>query len=289
MSKIIDFKCTYENSIGMYKEVTQKTDLQFPEAYKHWDSMALLATELKNHDKALYCELPFCHTVEGEAMGGTINYGDENIGPRAKDYICTTAKEILALPEIDYSKGRISEVLKACKYLREKGENVVLYVSGPFTIMNVLIEPRHVFKIFKKEPEVMKAIFLKFQNEILRFVAEAQKAGVNMISYGDSSGGLNILGPKFSEQVVEMFTYPLLKSIEQVISDETIVLLCPKTTFALLGTDRAVWKDIQLEAPIKYAKACIEVIGKAKFVGQMCIKSKEFELNNGIIKTVNLL
>ena len=289
MSKIIDFKCTYENSIGMYKEVTQKTNLQFPEAYKHWDSMALLATELKNHDKALYCELPFCHTVEGEAMGGTINYGDENIGPRAKDYICTTAKEILALPEIDYSKGRISEVLKACKYLREKGENVVLYVSGPFTIMNVLIEPRHVFKIFKKEPEVMKEIFLKFQNEILRFISEAQKSGVNMISYGDSSGGLNILGPKFSEQVVEMFTYPLLKSIEQILSDETIVLLCPKTTFALLGTDRAVWKDIQLEAPIKYAKACIEVIGKVKFVGQMCIKSKEFELNNGIIKTVNLL
>ena len=289
MSKIIDFKCTYENSIGMYKEVTQKTNLQFPEAYKHWDSMALLATELKNHDKALYCELPFCHTVEGEAMGGTINYGDENIGPRAKDYICATAKEILDLPEIDYSKGRISEVLKACKYLREKGENVVLYVSGPFTIMNVLIEPRHVFKIFKKEPEVMKEIFLKFQNEILRFISEAQKSGVNMISYGDSSGGLNILGPKFSEQVVEMFTYPLLKSIEQILSDETIVLLCPKTTFALLGTDRAVWKDIQLEAPIKYAKACIEVIGKVKFVGQMCIKSKEFELNNGIIKTVNLL
>ena len=289
MSKIIDFKCTYENSIGMYKEVTQKTGLQFPEAYKHWDSMALLAAELKNHDKALYCELPFCHTVEGEAMGGTINYGDENIGPRAKDYICATAKEILDLPEIDYSKGRISEVLKACKYLREKGENVVLYVSGPFTIMNVLIEPRYVFKIFKKEPEVMKEIFLKFQNEILRFISEAQKSGVNMISYGDSSGGLNILGPKFSEQVVEMFTYPLLKSIEQILSDETIVLLCPKTTFALLGTDRAVWKDIQLEAPIKYAKACIEVIGKVKFVGQMCIKSKEFELNNGIIKTVNLL
>jgi len=273
----------------MYKEVTQKTGLQFPEAYKHWDSMALLATELKKHDKALYCELPFCHTVEGEAMGGTINYGDENIGPRAKDYICTTAKEILGLPEIDYSKGRISEVLKACKYLREKGENVVLYVSGPFTIMNVLIEPRHVFKIFKKDPEVMKEIFLKFQNETLRFVSEAQEAGVNMISYGDSSGGLNILGPKFSEQVVEMFTYPLLKSMEQILSDETIVLLCPKTTFALLGTDRAIWKDIQLEAPIKYAKACIEVVGKAKFVGQMCIKNKEFELNNGIIKTVNLL
>lgn len=288
MSKIIDFKCTYENSIGVYKEVTQNMNLQFPEAYKHWDSMAILSEELKKQENAVFCELPFCHTVEGEAMGGSINYGDENIGPRAKGYICTNAEELLALPEIDYSKGRIAEVLKACKYLREKGENVALYVSGPFTIMNVLIEPIHIFKIFKKTPEVMQEIFNKFQSEILRFIEEAQKVGVNMISYGDSSGGLNILGPKFSEQVVEMFTYPLLKSIEQTINNETIVLLCPKTTFALLGTDRAVWSDIQLDGPINYARACIEVIGKAKFVGQMCIKNKEFELKNGIVKTVVL-
>jgi uroporphyrinogen-III decarboxylase len=223
MNKIIDYKCTYDYSIGMYKDVTKKTDLQFPEAYKHWDSMALLALELKKHNNVLFCELPFCHTVEGEAMGGIINYGDENIGPRAKDYICTTAKEILDLPEIDYTEGRIAEVLKACKYLREKGENVVLNVSGPFTLMDVLIDPRHIFKIFKRNPVIMQEIFYKFQKEILYFVVEAQKSGVNMISYADSSGGLNILGPKFSEQVVDMFTYPLLKKMQEIINDKTIV------------------------------------------------------------------
>lgn len=289
MSKIIDFQCTYDNSVGINEEVAQKTGLEFPEAYKNWDSMVQLAIELKKHDKATFCELPFCHTVEGEAMGGSINYGDEKIGPRAKDYICTTAEEILALLEIDYSKGRISEVLKACKYLRQKGENVVLYISGPFTILNVLIDPRHVFKIFRKKPEVMKDIFDKFQKEILRFVEEAQKVGVNMISYGDSTGGLNILGPKLSEEVVKNFTYPLLKRIEEILNDETIVLLCPKTTFALLGTDRAVWKDINLGVPIKYSDGCIKVIGQTKFVGQMCIKNKEFQLKNGIIKTIDLL
>lgn len=289
MNKIIDFKCTYDNSIGISSEVTQELDLQFPEAYKNWSSMALISEKLKEHDGSIFCELPFCHTVEAEAMGGHINFGDEKIGPRAKDYICTSAEEILGLPEIDYSKGRISEVLKACKYLRDKGENVVLYISGPFTIMNVLIDPRHIFKAFRKNPETIKCIFDKFQKEILRFVEEAQKSGVNMISYADSSGGLNILGPKISEQVVEMFTYPLLKRIEKIINDETILLLCPKTTFALLGTDRAVWKDISVGVPIKYSEACIKVIGQAKFVGQMCVKNKNFQLDSGIIKTITLL
>ncbi|AKL95701.1 methylcobalamin:coenzyme M methyltransferase [Clostridium aceticum] len=288
MSKMIDFECTYDNSVGMSKEIAEKTSLKFPQAYKSWDSMAQLAIAVKERDHASFCELPFCHTLEGEALGGNINYGDENIGPRAKDYICTTAEEILNLPEIDYTIGRIAEVLKACKYLREEGENVVLYISGPFTIMNVLIDPRHIFKIFKKNPEAMKAILDKFRSEILRFVKEAEKSGVNMISYGDSTGGLNILGPKLAEKVVEIFTYPLFKSIEESLRDETIVLLCPKTTFALLGTDKAQWEDINLGTPMKYPEACVKIIGQTKFVGQMCIKNKEFTLKNGIIKTVKL-
>ncbi len=288
MSKILDFKCTYDNSIGINKEVTEKTNLKFPEAYKNWESMVILSKELKNYDNAMFCELPFCHTVEGEAMGGDINFGDENIGPRTKDYICRTGKEILELPKIDFSKGRISQVLKACKCLREQDENVVLNVSGPFTIMNVLIEPRHTYKIFRKKPELMKDIFDKLQEEIFRFIYEAEKVGVNMISYADSSAGVNILGPKLSKRVVEMFTYPLLKKVEGKLNEERIILLCPKTTFALLGTNKAKWRDIQLKSPMKYSQACVEAIGKAKFVGQTCIKNTEFELKNGIIKAVEL-
>ncbi len=289
MNKIVDFKCNYDNLIGISKIVTESTSLKFPDAYKNWESMAQLSVALKEHNNAIYCELPFCHTLEGEALGGNINYGDENTGPRGKDYICTTAEEILSLPEIDYTSGRIAENLKACKYLREKGENVVLYISGPFTILNILIDPRHFFKILRKKPEVMQEIFNKLQNEIVRFVREAEKVGVNMISYGDSVGGLNILGPKLSEQVVEMFTYPLFKRIEETLSNEAIILLCPKTTFALLGTNKAIWKEIDLGAPIKYPEACVEVIGQAKFVGQMCFKNNQFELKNGKIKTVSLL
>ena len=111
----------------------------------------------------------------------------------------------------------MAEVLKACSYLRNKGENVILYISGPFTILNILMDPRHIFKIFKKNPEAMQAIFDKLATELIRFVEEAQKAGVNMITYGDSMGGVNILGPKFAGQVVEMFTYPFLKKVEEIL------------------------------------------------------------------------
>lgn len=288
MAEMKDFLCTYDNSVGISGEVTKGLALTFPDAYLHQDTMAALSKALKEHDKAAFCELPFCHTVEAEAMGGIINYGNEVAGPRAKEYICTAPEELLELPEIDFSTGRIREVLLACKKLREEGEHVVLQVSGPFTILNVLIDAKYVFKAMRKKPELMKEVFWKLGNEILKFMEEAKRCGVDLISYADSSGGLNILGPKMAKQVVEDFTYEFLKKVETLADDQTMILLCPKTTFALLGTEKAKFHDLKLSGPMSYGEGCIEMIGKAKFAGQMCIKNVGYRLENGIFKEVIL-
>ncbi len=288
MAEIKDFQCTYDNSAGISGEVTKGLGLTFPDAYLHHETMAALSKALKEHDKAAFCELPFCHTVEAEAMGGIINYGNELTGPRAKEYICTTPEELLDLPGIDFSKGRIHEVLLACKALREEGEHVVMQVSGPFTILNVLIDAKHVFKGMRKKPELMKEVFWKLGDEILRFMEEAKRYGADLISYADSSGGLNILGPKMAEQVVEDFTYEFLKKAEALADDKTMLLLCPKTTFALLGTGKARFRDMMLSGAMAYGEACIEMTGKAKLAGQMCIKNVGYQLENAVFKEVVL-
>ena len=100
---------------------------------------------------------------------------------------------------------------------------------------------------------------------------------------------MNILGPKMMEAVTVNFTYPFLKKVEQLADDKTMILLCPKTTLALIGTEKAKFVDHQLEEPIGYAQACINMIGKARFAGQMCIKNVGYQLNHGIFKEVKLL
>ncbi|MEF9839985.1 MAG: uroporphyrinogen decarboxylase family protein [Lachnospiraceae bacterium] len=288
MGEMRDFKCTYGNSAGINEEVTKGLGLQFPDVHMHCDTMVQLSKALKKHDGASFCLLPFCHTVEAEALGGSINYGNDITGPRAKDYICSTVEEVLELPEIDLTKGRIHEVLLACQELRQQGEHVILEVSGPFTILNVLIDATYVFKGMRKKPEVMKKVFWKLGTEILKFIEEAKKYGVDMISYADSSGGLNILGPKMSEQVVEEFTYDFLIKVEEKVDNQMLVLLCPKTTYALIGTEKAVFKERQLSQPMSYGEGCIEMIGKARFAGQMCINNVGYQLKNGKFKEVKL-
>lgn len=288
MGTIQDFKCTYDNAADISREITASLDLSFPDAYLHADTMAVLAKAIKEYAGASFCELPFCHTIEGEALGGIVNLGDGKAGPRAKEYITNKMEDILELPEIDYSCGRVHEVLLACQKLRKEGEQVALEVSGPFTILNVLIDVRYVFKAMRKDRGLAKKVMWKLGQETLRYIEKAQEYGVQMISYADSSGGLNILGPKMAEQVVEDFTYEYIKKMVTITSGKSLILLCPKTTFALLGTNHAEFRNHALSAAMRYGEGCIEAIGEIDIVGQTCIKNIGFELKTGNIKEVVL-
>jgi len=289
MGEIKDFNCTYSNSAGISGKATEGLGLSFPDAYLHAETMAELSKALKRHDGAAFCELPFCHTVEAEAMGGVIQYGDEKTGPRAKEYICSSLEEVLSLPPIDFHSGRIHEVLLACRRLKEQGEHVVLEVSGPFTILNALIDVKYVFKGMRKKPELVKEVFWKLGEQILAFMEEAKKYGAEMISYADSSGGVNILGPNMARQVAEDFTRDFLKRAEKIADEDTLLLLCPKTTFALLGLGMIVFKDRLLPEPMRYGEACIYMKGTAKIAGQTCMKNIEYRLDSGIFKEIVLL
>ena len=122
----------------------------------------------------------------------------------------------------------------------------------------------------------------------MRYIKEAKKYGVDFISYADSAGGVNILGPKSAEQMVEGFTYDFLKEAQEYSDEHTLLMLCPKTTFALLGTEKAETCRYRYTSWKYLWGRCIEVLGKAKIVGIQCAKNMGFLLKSGIMKEVVL-
>ncbi len=286
---ISDYNCSLEEVIVINEEVKKRLNLRFPEAYLNADSMMRIALFRKDQKKAAYCELPFCHTVEAEALGGEVEYGNEKVGPRAKSYVYSSIEELMALKQIDFSEGRICEVLLACQMLKDQGEMVVLEVSGPFTILNVLIDPVQIFKAMRRKPDDIKTLFSKFEAIIMNYIEKAVEHGVDVISYADSAGGVNILGPKMMKQTVDEFTYRFLKKVENILGDKTIVHLCPKTTLALIGTGKAEFVDYSISGKLRYDQAILEVIGKVKLVGQGCVKEVDRMMTNGVIQEVRLV
>jgi uroporphyrinogen-III decarboxylase len=288
MSTIKDYPCSFDDVSGVSEHVIQRGNLVFPDAYKYKDMMIRLSKATMEQEDMPFCLLPFCHTVEAEALGGDVNYGDAITGPRAGKYVCETMEEVLKLPSVDYSVGRIHEVLLACRELRDQGEQVVLQIAGPFTILNGLIDARHVFRCLRKNPELWREVLRKLEEELLNYIKEAEKYGVTMVSYADPAGGVNILGPKVAKQVVEEFTYPFLKRVEEMTCKRMLIILCPKTTFALLGTDHATLLDYSTSEPLPYGKGCVQMTGNASFAGQMCIRHAKRQLGNKGLKEVAL-
>lgn len=288
MAKIVDYKCVNENRIIVSPKVAEETGLSFPETYLHAETMAKLSLYLKEANKEYYAILPFCHTVEGEAFGGLVNLGNENVGPRASGYICESLEEVAKLKDIDFSKGRIAEVLKAIEILKDQGEKVMLEVSGPITVLNVLIDASQVFKGMRKKPELLKEIYAHIARNLLKFIDLAKERGADVISYADSAGAVNIVGPKLSEKFIDDFLYDFLKELEKRLDGDLIVHLCPKTTLQLIGTEKATFKEIDLGKAMEYAEAMDKVKTQAKFLGERCINTSKYMLNGGKIREVVL-
>ena len=80
MSKLVDFPCKLQDAAGFSPEIIDKTGLSFPASYNDYMSLVTLALAVKEDKNFPLCMLPFCHTVEAEALGGKINLGNGLIG-----------------------------------------------------------------------------------------------------------------------------------------------------------------------------------------------------------------
>ncbi len=274
---IRDYNCIYNSGT---EDIPQDTQLDFPEVHLRAEPMAKLSVEIKQNNNAAACTLPFCHTAEADALGAAINYGDKNNGPRVREYVCSTIDDLLALDKIDYSIGRMKEILSACVILKQSGENVIFQVTGPFTLLGSLIDMTKIFRFLRKEPEKMKAVFDKTADIIIETMDAAQKAGADIISYADPAGGVNIIGPKLAEQIAYDFTLPMLEKADEELAKNVIIYLCPKTAYSLIDTNLAQTEVIECEQSASYMEKCLANKGKIRFTGYKCLKSKGNGGNN---------
>lgn len=286
---IKDFNCTYDNFTGISEDIVHGLDLKFPDAYTQGEPMARLTQAIKRHLGAAFCCLPYCHTTEGDAMGARVVYGDATTGPRVREFVYNSLEEVLALPDIDFSKGRIHETLLACRRLHDAGEHVALNISGPITILATLVDITVVVKTAHKNRPLMQKVYDKMGENIFRYMEQAKACGVGLLAYADPTGGVNILGPKLSLHAVEDFTAGFVKKMATLADSKTMIVLCPKTTFALQGTGRAGIREAPLPEPeMRYGEACLAMLGKVRLAGQMCIKNIDYHIRNGVFRELVL-
>ena len=288
MGEIRDYKCTYTNSAGVRWEVTKKTGMRFPEAYYDREGMKALAKAVKEADGAAFCLLPFCRTVEAEALGASINPGDENSGPRGGEPVLRTPEDLKQIGELDLNRGRIHETLEACRELKEEGETVALELTGPFTALSVLADPKLLFKEYRKHREETAEVLRHYGEQSLRFAKAAKECGADILIYSDSAGSLPILGPRVMTKAVEDFYVWYLPRLAELADERLIISLCPKMAYAAVDTGHARITEHPTAPGISYLEALLAMRGRAKIGGQSCPKTVGSKVKDGIFRELVL-
>lgn len=80
---IQDFECRPQDSDQGMLSVIRTYNLPIPEIYVKQEEILRFARLEKEQNQKLFFTIPFDHTLEAQAMGGKVRYGNEMAGPRA--------------------------------------------------------------------------------------------------------------------------------------------------------------------------------------------------------------
>ena len=216
---------------GMMNMVTvglqDETGVFFPEAHTDPQKMAALAKAVYDRGFFENYGVPFCMTVEAEAMGAVVTMGRKDVEPHVADYAFDDVHDWRKAKPIDLEAGRAKVVIDAIKILRATGDGVPIVgnVVGPISVASSVMEATRFYKQLRKQPELSHEYLDFVTGEIARFAVAQVEAGADVIAIADPSGTGEIMGPR------QFATYavPYIEQLQRACQEagaRTIVHIC---------------------------------------------------------------
>ena len=284
-----NFKCQGEDNEHIPQEILE-LGIPFPEAYSEKHSMVKLSKEFNKYKNDYIYFLPFCLTVLPEAFGAKINLGNEKYLPRVKEYAVNSLEKIDDLKDIDFSRGRISQVLDAIEELKKESKYVSLKVEGPFTVITSIMDPRIFYKLLRKDKDKALSIIDKVEKGILDYINKAMERGVDIISYGDSSGVESIIGKKLYMDFSGNSTLNIIKEFSSK-KYKGLLHLCGLTSLSLYNNEFIDLVPIDYDDGLTYGEGLINIMERGdstRILGGRCIKSTNKLLKESVAYKVVL-
>lgn len=193
--------CFGANSTVTYDQM-EKVQAFWPDGHEKGEVMARQAMAAHTVVGFDAVRIPFCQTVEAEALGCKVKPGKTRDGegiPGIAHPTPYTLDDTPVFPDDFLSRGRIPELLKAVRILKkELGDEVpiVAGIIGPFTITGSLVDTVPLLKASFKKPEKMRP-FLEVAEKAGTTLAKALiEAGADIISCEDMTASPELIAPK---------------------------------------------------------------------------------------------
>ncbi|MGB9201273.1 methylcobamide:CoM methyltransferase MtaA [Methanobacterium sp.] len=248
-------------------EAMEKTDVYWPEAHINADMMAILGSSL--HELAgLECaRIPFCLTVEAEAMGCTVDLGNIERTPQITETPFRTASDI-EVPTDFLNKGRIPVVLEAIKRLKEDyGDTlpIIVGITGPFTLTGHLLGVENMLRDMKMRPGDIENAIDNSLDACMDYAEAISQAEPDIICVAEPTAAPELIDPLQFKTIVK----PRLEDLANVIRTKKILHICGSSQPIIHDMASIGYDAISVEENVDIAKAKqdLEKGGKVLRVG----------------------
>jgi len=209
---------------------------EWPEAHQKAGPMADLAAAAYTEIGFDAVRVPYCQTMEAEALGSTVKYGDREYVPRI-DVHSYGLDDSPHFPEDFLSRGRIPQVIEAVRLLKSRlGDEVAVggNVVGPFSIVANLLGITNVLKASIRAPDKLQP-FLEVAEQAGTELGKAyQEAGADFLIIEDMMASIDVISPPIFKSVAQPWEK---RQIENLPDIPTIIHICGAVN--PIGTDIA--------------------------------------------------
>lgn len=222
------------NQTATYEQM-EKCGAKWPEANYDAEKLATLAiagSEMLNWDAV---RIPFCQTIEEEALGCVLKPADEkNLPSVAEHAFDPKVNPNPEFPADFLQRGRVQMLINAIKIAKEKvgdSKAIIGGVIGPFTIASELIGLKTCLKFVLKKKDALTP-FLEIATKAATLLAqELVKAGADVICIEDMMASVDIISPTNYVELALPWEQKMIADIPAPV----VLHICGKVDFIVEG------------------------------------------------------
>jgi [methyl-Co(III) methanol-specific corrinoid protein]:coenzyme M methyltransferase len=180
-------------------EVMRQTGHTLPEAHFDPRRMADLAGDVTEATGFENIGVPFCMTVEAEALGSRVDHGTLACEPKIAAEAYPSVKDVPVDRLFSHAPaGRQEVVARAAGICAERQSDlpVVVSLTGPISTAASIVDPIAFLKDLRRAPAEAMALLDRVADFLADFARLAAQNGADVIAIGDPTATGEILGPR---------------------------------------------------------------------------------------------
>ncbi len=265
------------------QEMMRECDAPWPDGHRDAELMARLGAAAHTMYGLQSVKVPFDVTVEAEAVGAEVNFGDAAVYPQVVAPAFHDPSE-MKIPHDFLRRGRVAVVLEAIRLLRSRHGSRVTVVSsamGPLSACGIMFGMETFLVWMLTEPDKYHQA-MQIGTELAILYAQAQlEAGSDVIQFGEAAASGSMISPKhYADNVA-----PYHRRLAGAIAGPTVLHICGDISRHLEAIASTGATAISFDERVDMSVARRVLKGRMAMIGNVPVE----RLSNGTPEEIRIL